>query len=420
MTNEAKTRAARGEGHLYVPKYAPRGKTLAEATADGTLRFASCWWFKWSCLLDGFRTCRQTACTGWHHESTGARVVHGETAAPPPAAVKFKRLKIKEVESGQLHTKQMERQTFEDLAARLVTRYTNDGKKSLERLEDSITHLRAFFGAYRARAIDYDAAGQYIEHRRAEGAAPATIKVEMTHLGQMFREAAKANTTAAVPVFPSVKVQNTRQGFFEPDEVARVLAHLPDEIAPLVAFYYDSGWRTQEILGLKWAQVNFRAGEVRLEPGSTKNADARVLHFSTFPRLADLLTRQRERADAVQRATGVLCPFVFFRYSQRAQKPKPIRNFYKAWHRACRAAGVPGKIPHDFRRTMVKRLEAARIPRATAMSITGHRSESVYRRYHIVSPAEQRDAMAKLDEQQRAEQPKAQVVTFMDRKRAGR
>ena len=165
------TKAGRGEGHLYVPKYAPRGKTLAEATADGTLRFASCWWFKWSCLLDGFRTCHQNECTGWHRESTGARVVNGDTVTPPPAAVKFKRTKIKQVESGRLHTRKMERQTFEELASRLLTRYDNDGKKSLPRLEDSITHLRAFFGSSRALAIDYDAAGQYIQHRRSEGAA---------------------------------------------------------------------------------------------------------------------------------------------------------------------------------------------------------------------------------------------------------
>jgi len=413
---------ARGEGHLYVPKYAPRGKTLAESMADGTLRFASTWWFKWSCLSDGLRTCRQTECTGWHRESTGARVVNGDTVTPSPAAVKFKREKIKEVENGRLITRKMKRQTFEDLASRLLTRYTNDGKKSLPRLEDSVTHLREFFGSYLALAIDYDAADQYIKHRRSEGAAPATIKVEVTHLGQMFREAAKANKTS-VPVFPTIKVRNEREGFFEPAEVERVLSHLPDDLRALVEFYYNSGWRTQEILTLEWSQVNFRAGEVRLEPGSTKNSDARVLHFSTFPRLAALLTRQRERADAVQRETGVICPWVFFRYSQRAEKPKRIRNFYKAWHNACRAAGVPDRIPHDFRRTMVKRLEAAGVPRKVATSVTGHRSEAVYRRYHIVSPTEQRDAMAKvarLDEQQRAEPPKAQVVTFMDRKRAER
>src|SRR5262249_5245428 len=60
------------------------------------------------------------------------------------------------------------------------------------------------------------------------------------------------------------------------------------------------------------------------------------------------------------------------------------------------AAGVPGRIPHDFRRTAVRNLERAGVPRSVAMKITGHRTESVYRRYAIVSAAELREATARL------------------------
>jgi hypothetical protein len=36
------------------------------------------------------------------------------------------------------------------------------------------------------------------------------------------------------------------------------------------------------------------------------------------------------------------------------------------------------------------------VPRSVAMQLTGHRTESVYRRYAIVSPADLRAAAAKL------------------------
>jgi hypothetical protein len=40
-------------------------------------------------------------------------------------------------------------------------------------------------------------------------------------------------------------------------------------------------------------------------------------------------------------------------------------------------------IPHDFRRTAVRALERAAVSRSAAMAMTGHLTESVYRRYAI-------------------------------------
>jgi integrase len=59
--------------------------------------------------------------------------------------------------------------------------------------------------------------------------------------------------------------------------------------------------------------------------------------------------------------------------------------------------GVPGRIPHDFRRTAVRNLERRGVARSVAMKITGHKTESVYRRYAIVSDADLREATEKLD-----------------------
>jgi integrase len=39
---------------------------------------------------------------------------------------------------------------------------------------------------------------------------------------------------------------------------------------------------------------------------------------------------------------------------------------------------------HDFRRTAVRNLELAGVPRPAAMQMVGHKTEEMYRRYTIV------------------------------------
>jgi integrase len=64
----------------------------------------------------------------------------------------------------------------------------------------------------------------------------------------------------------------------------------------------------------------------------------------------------------------------------------------------CKKAGVPGMLRHDCRRTAVSNLVNAGVPERAAMTITGHRTRSVFDRYHIVSPADLQAAARRLAE----------------------
>jgi integrase len=75
---------------------------------------------------------------------------------------------------------------------------------------------------------------------------------------------------------------------------------------------------------------------------------------------------------------------------------KPIIDYYGAWDEACRLAGLPDRIAHDLRRTAVRNLERAGVPRSSSMKMTGHKTESVYRRYAIVDEAMLREGAEKL------------------------
>jgi integrase len=203
-----------------------------------------------------------------------------------------------------------------------------------------------------------------------------------------FTLAVRAGRLPHRPLFPTLHIANARQGFVEDADLASLLPHLPDYVQPLVRFLAFTGWRVREASGLQWSQVDFTAQTVRLH--KSKNGDARTFPFGAFPALAELLREQRARTSALVGATGEAISWVFHRHGEE------IRSFRHVWREACQRAGFPGLLVHDLRRSAVRSLERAGVSRSVAMSLTGHRTEAIYRRYAIVDTAAQSEGVAKL------------------------
>ena len=134
---------------------------------------------------------------------------------------------------------------------------------------------------------------------RGKEAAPATVQYELALLRRAFTLVVRQGRLASRPAFPQLQVRNARIGFFEPAEFEAVVRELPPPLRPIAVFGYDTGWRKSEILGLKWAAVDFKHGVVRLEPtssvagSSTNNDDGRTFPFAELPPLAEALRAQR-------------------------------------------------------------------------------------------------------------------------------
>jgi integrase len=276
----------------------------------------------------------------------------------------------------------------DELLADLITEYKVNRRRSLERVKISVEHLKQSFSGARAHAVDTSQVRAYVAKRQADKASNATINRELAALKRALTLGCQGQKILHRPYIPMLREDNARQGFFEPAQVEAVRRHLPEALKPLLTFGAITGWRLSEVLHLTWAQVDFHAGTVRLEPGTTKNRLGRM--FSFTPPLRALLEAQRASTETLGKQTDRIIPLVFHRGG------RPIKDFRGAWKAACTAAGVPGRLFHDLRRTAVRNLERAGVPRSVAMLMTGHKTESVYRRYAIVSEADLHHAAKQL------------------------
>ncbi len=251
-------------------------------------------------------------------------------------------------------------------------------RRKLKALKIRLLHLDPFFKGWRAMDIGTEAATRYTVQRQDEGASNASINRELSVLGRMFTLAVQQGKVAIRPYFPKLKEADARSGFFEAEDFRCVLRELPTYLQPVMLTAYITGWRVpSELLTRKWRKhIDVENGWLRLEPGETKSGQGRM--FPLIPALREIVAHQVRLSITFERETGKEVPWLFHNQGHR------IVNYYPAWHRACEAAGVAGRIPHDFRRTAYRNLIRAGVPKQIAMMLVGHETESMAKRYSIL------------------------------------
>jgi integrase len=287
-------------------------------------------------------------------------------------------------------TSRSTRLIFDEAVKDVISDYTVNGKRSLSDLERRIKlHLLPHFGGKRLNAITVADVRTFAAQRLAAGASHAEVNRELAIVKRAFRLAADAEKYhGRIPKIAMLQERNVRTGFVDDAMLDAICERLPKPLQPVIRFAYVTGWRKNEILSLEWRQVDRTAGEVRLEPGTTKNQAGRVFPFTdTIRTLVEALWAEHEAL----RRKGTLCPYVFQR------KGKRIRDLRGAWEAACTAAGHPGKLLHDLRRSAVRNMERSGLSRSVAMQLTGHKTEAVYRRYAITSEGDLREGVERLN-----------------------
>lgn len=296
----------------------------------------------------------------------------------------------------------MKKLRYGDLRKALLDDYATRGNKSLHVFSNGeegicgLNHLDKFFECkaddpgWPVTRITTDAAREFARQQQAKGLGNATINRSLAALRRMLRLAHEDGKIQVVPKIRMLKEPPPRRGFLPREKFERLLAELPDTLKPLVIFLYYCGVRLGEALQITWPQVDLNAGLIRLEDEHTKTGEPRVV---PLPDVLIEMLRTTEPKDGTVFAST---------------------NLRKAWRAACVRVGlgrlieVPGKphdalyeglIIHDLRRSAIRNLIAAGVSEKVAMTISGHKTRTVFDRYHIVDTQDVQQAMRRVEAQ---------------------
>ena len=241
-----------------------------------------------------------------------------------------------------------------------------------------LRRMRKHFGRYTAPACTGLVISHYMAARQRAGRKPSTINREMTVLRRAFRLGYENDLVAKVPIIKRLPELGVRNEFFTRAEINALLPCLPEYLRDIVVFGFLTGWRKNEIAGLRWSNVNRAEAVIRLEPEQNKGRTVRVLA------LQGELSALIERRWQARHVRGTQALHVFHNGGRQ------VGNFRVVWLRACRDAGLGHRWFHSLRRSAARNMSLQGIPEKVIMSIMGHKTRVMFDRYNIVSEADQR------------------------------
>ena len=336
----------------------------------------------------------------------------------------FVRRKVAEYSVG-LSSPEAQKVTAKELVEDVLLRNKNNGNKTVGDDESRWkNHLEPFFGHLRATQVSSDLIDRYVKSRKSDQTrsktAPenGTINRELALLKSAFNHGTEQTPPKVrfVPHFNMLEEKNVRRGFLHDEQYLRLSRECAVEgmwLAGLFETAYAYGWREDELRALNVGQLDL-LGKI-IDLGETKNGDQRMIVMT--PHVFEVLVR----CVAGKKPED----FVFTR-----DDGSPVKDFRQAWWNACIRAGLGrfecrdcgshvsegrrcatcesekkakyiGLKFHDLRRTGIRNMSRKGISEKVGMLISGHRTDSVYRRYNIVDMEVLKTATNKIEEHHR-------------------
>lgn len=265
--------------------------------------------------------------------------------------------------------------------------------------------LLKFFEKKVARELTSAHIEAYQTRRQNAGKSNGTINRELAGLkAALYKEADRKPSRISrndIPKWKNLPENAPRQGFLDFDGYDKVLESLPASLKIPFVIGYHGGMRLSEVLNIRWRDVDFETGFVRLP--DSKSGNPRSLPF--YHQLRPVLLAHRQYCLKHCPVAEFVCVwrhddlYVGAAHGgKRRTTGDKIHSFYGTWRPAVERAGHKGLLFHDLRRSAVRNMVTViGIPESQAMLISGHETNSMLKRYNIILPQDLLNTGARMD-----------------------
>ena len=225
---------------------------------------------------------------------------------------------------------------------------------------------------------------RYAARRRTQGLSDASVNRELTFLRSVINMAIADGKAETNPVLSRlfVKESNERVRYLTDEEEKSLREKVDDADWPKVAVAIHTGLRQGNLFQLRWSDVNFDAGVVRVPRSKSGEAYTVPMNDEVRAVLRDLPSRLRSE-------------WVF--PSRDGDTPLNPKNFlHRVFYPALEEAGIADFRWHDLRHTFASRLVLAGVDLPTVKELMGHKTLLMTLRYSHLSPQHRRDAVQRL------------------------
>lgn len=258
-----------------------------------------------------------------------------------------------------------------------------------------LCHLQRYFGEKaidRLSAADLEA---YMAAKRAEGLSRKTVRNHVIFAGSCFVLAAKRRWIAASPLdavdLPRVHDQPAEIRYLSPVELSALVEAVPDDKLGVTdrLLYTTAAWsglRQGELLALRWSDVDYSCGLIRVRRSITRGrigppkSRRGIRTVPLSERLANQLQLHRVRSRYTE-ATDLVFPHPDTGNPYDASKQR------KRFKQAALAAGLRPVRFHDLRHTFGTAMAGVGVPMRTLQEWMGHRDIKTTEIYVDYSPS---------------------------------